>query len=121
MIGIFFVSIMLFINFCGLSYYFTYNFEVIPFALYSVLSVIIIDTLSKMNIFNNLINLIGNIMLSLFDIILIGYIIGFILYFIYDVDLKKIFTISLTIGMIFEILNLSSNKKEYGKYFPRVI
>ena len=71
MIGIFFVSIMLFINFCGLSYYFNYNFEVIPFALYSVLSVIIIDTLSKMNIFNNLINLIGNIMLSLFDIILI--------------------------------------------------
>ncbi len=118
MINMLIIIVMTFAIICGFNYYFNYYIDVIQFIIYSVSIVILVEVIAKIDSLNKIMTLIGNLTLSLFDIILIGYLIGFFIHFIFDINLHNVLNISLPIGIILETLNLYKNKNKHGKYYP---
>lgn len=112
------VSLILFIDICGIFYYKNHYVEFLNFAIYSISIVVSLELLNKINFLQKILSLFGNILLSLFDIILIAYILGFIISFIFNIDLFNILDYLLFVGLCMEMLNLLTNKKKYGLYYP---
>ena len=112
------VSVMMFTVISGFSYYIYHYIEVVPFAIFSIVTIILMEWFVKIDFFKEIWTLTGSVILSLLDIVVVGYVIGFIVHFIFDINLHKVLNISLIVGVVIEFINLSSNKKKYGKYFP---